>query len=239
MTDSFPGRAVLDDPSVAMARRKRASHLDELVLERWEVAYRALRQLILDGELSPSERVREVELADRFGVSRGPVREALRVLENEGLLVRKPRHGSYVAPLDEVDAREIYEVRQVVEPSVVRLSLERRPIDVVDGLRSAMRAMESALRDGDFAEVARADLWLHSQFYEWAENDRLRSLWDTMKLPLQRLVVLTGGGRDAKEWAQVVSGHMPIVSTAESGTSTPVSRRRPSTCARRRRGCCW
>src|SRR4028118_1261467 len=205
------------DQSAAIARRQRASHLDELLLERWEVAYRALRKLILDGELSPSERVREVELADRFGVSRGPIREALRMLENEGLMVRRPRLGSYVAPLDDADAREIYELRDVVEPLAVKLSLQRHPIDVVEGLRGAMRSMESALHRGDFAEVARADLLLHTQFYEWAENDRLKSVWDTMKLPLQRLVVVTGGRRDAKEWAQVVSGHLPLVHAAEQG----------------------
>lgn len=205
------------DQPAAIARRQRASQLDELLLERWQVAYRALRQLILDGELSPSERVREVELADRFGVSRGPIREALRVLENEGLIVRRPRLGSYVAPLDEADSREIYEVREVIEPLAVRLSLERHPIQVVEGLRIAMRAMESALEDGDFPGVARADLALHSQFYEWAENDRLKSFWDTLKLPLQLLVVVTGGGRDLDDWRDVVSGHLPLVHAAEAG----------------------
>ncbi len=159
----------------------------------------------------------EVELADRFGVSRGPIREALRVLENEGLIVRRPRLGSYVAPLDEADSREIYEVREVIEPLAVRLSLERHPIQVVEGLRIAMRAMESALEDGDFPGVARADLALHSQFYEWAENDRLKSFWDTLKLPLQLLVVVTGGGRDLDDWRDVVSGHLPLVHAAEAG----------------------
>lgn len=188
----------------------------EDLVERWEVAYRALRQLILGGQLRPGERVREIELADRFGVSRGPVREALRVLENEGLILRKPRMGSFVIPLTSSDSRDIYELRTVIEPLAIQLSLKRHPAEVALALKRSLETMRQALSRSDYPAIADEDLRLHSHFYEWSDNERLRGSWENLKWPMHLLVVLTGG-HDNDEWREVVEGHVPIVDAAAAG----------------------
>lgn len=187
--------------------------LDPAMMERWEAAYSGLKALILSGELTPGARVREVELAERFRVSRGPIRESLRLLENEGLIVRRARQGSYVTPLNTSDIQEIYELRCAVEPLAIRLSLQRKPESLTSFLRAALDRMRSAYACGKYDVVAAADVELHTQFYEWCGNERVLGVWDSLRSPLQLLVVITGG-HDHSDWGAIIDAHQSIVDAA-------------------------
>lgn len=84
-----------------------------------------LRASILHGDFPPGSRLRQVEVADRFGVSPVPLREALTALEREGLVTRRPRRGWYIVQLDEDEIREIFELRMMLEPKAVQDALAR------------------------------------------------------------------------------------------------------------------
>ena len=90
-----------------------------------DVVYNTLRQAILTGELQPGERLMEIALANRLGVSRTPVREAIRKLELDGLVVMMPRRGAHVAQITEKDLNEVLEVRIGLEEMAVRFACQR------------------------------------------------------------------------------------------------------------------
>ena len=90
-----------------------------------DVVFQTLRQAILYGELKPGERLMEIKLANRLGVSRTPVREAIRMLELEGLVVMEPRKGAHVAKITEKDLNDVLEVRMGLEELVVQFASKR------------------------------------------------------------------------------------------------------------------
>src|SRR5512141_82731 len=91
----------------------------------WESVADQLRDEILDGRLPAGTRLVETELAERFGVSRGPVRDALAELSRSGLAVDLPRRGTFVSSLTERDLAEVYDIRRAIEEAAVRLPIER------------------------------------------------------------------------------------------------------------------
>ena len=90
-----------------------------------DVVFRALRQAILRGELKPGERLMEIRLANQLGVSRTPIREAIRMLELDGLVIMVPRKGAQVAQITEKDLNDVLEVRLGLEELAVKLACER------------------------------------------------------------------------------------------------------------------
>ena len=96
-------------------------HMDEYLPLR-DVVFKTLREAILTGELEPGERLMEIKLADKLGVSRTPIREAIRKLEIEGLVNMTPRKGAVVAEISEEDLQNVLEVRRVLEKLAVELA---------------------------------------------------------------------------------------------------------------------
>lgn len=125
-----------------------AAHLDQIIataresnITAQDLVLTSLREAILAGVLSPGARLRQEELAERFGTSRIPVREALRALEYEGLVTSEPNRGFTVTELDADDVEEVYDLRIVLESHAVRVSLPLltdEDIDELDGLFATM-----------------------------------------------------------------------------------------------------
>src|SRR3712207_1956871 len=90
-----------------------------------DVVFHTLRKAILRGDLKPDERLMEIKLAERMGVSRTPIREAIRLLQMEGLVVNIPRKGAHVAKITEKDLRDVLEVRGGLENMAVKLASRR------------------------------------------------------------------------------------------------------------------
>ena len=107
-----------------------------------DVVFKTLRQAILKGELEPGERLMEIQLAERLGVSRTPIREAIRKLELEGLVLMIPRKGAEVARISENNLRDVLEVRRTLEELAVDLACQRMTEDELEELEEA-----SALQD--------------------------------------------------------------------------------------------
>jgi DNA-binding GntR family transcriptional regulator len=169
-------------PAVA-SRARTTRDLDRAEERSTEYAYRALKARILDSEFAPGAFVLEKDAADRLGLSRTPVREALVRLEQEGLLEIVPRHGARISALAPADMREIYEVLTSLEPTAAELLARRRPsADEVADLIEACAAMEGALHASDLKAWAAADEAFHRSLAEHCGNRRLSDLimtvWD-------------------------------------------------------------
>ena len=137
----------------------------------------ALRSAILSGRLAPGSQLREVQLANEFGISRAPLREAMRVLEEEGLLIKKPYRGSFVATVDARTIDEIASLRRLVEPYAVERTVARLQPEDLTQLDAWKENLRSAARRGDIASAIDYHLMLHRFFYEKADHDQIASLW--------------------------------------------------------------
>ena len=126
-----------------------------------ELAVRRLRSEILSGALVPGERLVEEQLTRRFGTSRAPLREALRLLGEQGLVEHLPRRGVRVAELSERDIEELFSLRDVLEEFAVRTALGGGARPDLSGLRSAVEDMERAAEEGAALEQAAAHRAFH------------------------------------------------------------------------------
>jgi DNA-binding GntR family transcriptional regulator len=160
-----------------------ASTSDDVRPPASERAYRALKQLILDNQLGPGSLLLELEAAERLGMSRTPVREAMIRLEQEGLVAIRPRHGMRVLPLSPDDMLEIYEVLTGLEAMAAALAARRgaKPA-TLRAMRQAVEDMDRALARDDLKGWAMADERFHALLVEASGNRRLiamaEQLWD-------------------------------------------------------------
>ena len=164
----------------------------QLVRER---VYSTLRGWIVHGTLRPNEQMRDVELAGRLGVSRTPVREALRRLEDEGLVRAAPHRWTRVSPLDVGDARRLYPIIWSLESLAVRSAGLRLSGSDLREMAAANARIGLALRANDAVEASAADREFHAVFVRRTENPELVRILNDWKVKLRRLEVAYFGGR--------------------------------------------
>lgn len=147
-----------------------------------EAVLEELRVAIVSGELRPGEQVLQDALAERFGVSRVPLREALKILEGEGQVVYRPHRGYFVAELDLDDLREVYRIRDLLESEAVRVAVPQIGTDELTALQGALEDVERASAAGDLVAMAAANRRFHFGLLAAARMPRLlrlvRVLWD-------------------------------------------------------------
>ena len=151
-----------------------------------DVVFNTLRQSILTGELKPGERLMEIHLADKLGVSRTPIREAIRKLELEGLVTMIPRRGAEVAQITEKSLRDVLEVRRALDALAVELACERITPSQLEQLREACDAFERETKRGDANRVARADVALHDIILVASGNARLMQMVSNLSQQMYR-----------------------------------------------------
>ncbi len=147
-----------------------------------EAVLAELRRAIVSGELAPGAQVLQDQLAERYGVSRVPLREALKVLEAEGQVTYRPHRGYFVTELSLADLLEVYRIRELLEGEAVRVAVGRLTDDDLDRLADAVSDCERAATRGDVAGMTEANRRLHLGLVEAADMPRLarlvRVLWD-------------------------------------------------------------
>lgn len=173
-----------------------------------------LRNAILSGSLAPGARLRQEELAARFGVSRMPVRQALLALEREGLVKTDPWRGSIVAPLDPDTIRDMYAVRGILERHVARALAEQGDFDA-SGLKEVIAAGRQATTKGDYQRLIELDLKFHTYLYEAFGNRVLLDVMRGLGTHIRRLMALTL--RVAEYRRRVWDDHAGILKAIESG----------------------
>lgn len=152
----------------------------------WQVS-EALRRDIRDGRYGPGDRITELEVAERLGVSRTPVREALRRLESEGLLVSLPWRGVVVAELDRAQLLELYAMREVLEGTAARFAAQHADAAEIDLMRDLLDQERKAGDDG--ASAAQINRDLHEAIHGAARN---RYLLSTLSALANALALLRG-----------------------------------------------
>lgn len=144
----------------------------------WAEVFDLLRTEIDSQRLRPGERLLEVDLAERFGVSRGPVRSALVELQRIGLVEINPRRGTHVATLTASDAEELYELRTALETLAVEGALRRCTKSRIAELAEPLKRHQRAALAGNLDEVITADLDFHRLLCRLSSNVRLERAWE-------------------------------------------------------------
>lgn len=160
-------------------------NMDEFLPLR-DVVFNTLRQAILTGELKPGERLMEIHLANRLGVSRTPIREAIRKLELEGLVTMIPRRGAEVAQITEKSLQDVLEVRRALDALSVELACDRIGEEALEELRKACDAFEEATGTKDTKKIAQADVALHDIIVQATDNKRLIQLVNNLAEQMYR-----------------------------------------------------
>ena len=151
-----------------------------------DVVFNTLRQAILRGELKPGERLMEIKLANKLGVSRTPVREAIRKLELEGLVLMVPRKGAEVAEITEKSLKDVLEVRKALEELAVQLACEKITKEDIQELEKAGEDFKKVLKSRDITEIAEADVRFHDVIYMATDNQKLISLLNNFREQMYR-----------------------------------------------------
>ena len=151
-----------------------------------DVVFNTLRQAILRGELKPGERLMEIQLANKLGVSRTPIREALRKLELEGLVNMVPRKGAEVADITEKSLRDVLEVRKALEELSVQLACEKSTEEEIEELKRVAERFKDTLDDQDVTKIAEADVAFHDVIYTATDNQKLILLLNNLREQMYR-----------------------------------------------------
>lgn len=180
-----------------------------------DVVFNTLRQAILTGELKPGERLMEIHLADRLGVSRTPIREAIRKLELEGLVVMIPRKGAQVARITEKNLKDVLEVRRALDMLAVRLACSRMDDEYKKQLREACDEFARVVKNNNTKDITEADVRFHDIINKATGNDRLIQLVNNLaeQMYRYRLEYI----KDAAYHNRLVTEHEEIYSAIMDG----------------------
>lgn len=155
-------------------------------------AYTAIREAILAGQLKPGERLLEVDLAQQLGISRAPVREAIRQLESEGLVVGLPHRGTFVVKLSPQDLWEIYTLRAAIEGLAVHLVASAPDPEIIQKLEALVQQMRDAAERDQRKELPRLDLLFHETICQATGHRRLIEAWQSMHAQVKMFISLSG-----------------------------------------------
>lgn len=151
-----------------------------------DVVFNTLRQAILRGELKPGERLMEIQLANKLGVSRTPIREAIRKLELEGLVLMIPRRGAEVAEITEQNLRDVLEVREALEELSVKLACEHATQAQIEEMKQAAQVFKESLSGDDVTRIAEADVAFHDAINMATDNQKLIQILNNLREQMYR-----------------------------------------------------
>jgi len=181
-----------------------------------------IERLIMTGELAVGSRVNESELAQRFNTSRGPIREALRALEEAGLVRNEKNRGVFVREISFEEADEIYELREALEEIIGRRVTRAIAPDGIERLKGMLKAMGSAAKAKDVEQYAQLNLQFHEVLLETAGSQKLIETYKRLikELLLFRMRALDNGGGLSVS----VDEHRDIVDAIASGDAERAGR---------------
>jgi DNA-binding GntR family transcriptional regulator len=174
-----------------------------------EVVVDALRELILGGEIEPRSRINEVALCERFGISRTPLREAIKLLAAEGLLELLPNRGARVVALSETEIGEILQVIGAMEGAAGELACERITEDEIATITQATEAMVAAWKAGDYATYFARNREIHDAIMAAARNSALQSTYRSLSGRVQR--ARFSAHKTDEQWARAIDDHNLMV----------------------------
>ena len=186
-----------------------------------DVVFNTLREAILKGELQPGERLMELQLASKLGVSRTPIREAIRMLEQEGLAVTVPRKGAEVARMTLKDMEDVLEIREALDELAAQIACERISSEQMNRLMDTKKEFERILASGEVKEIADVDVKFHDIIYEANDNAKLVYLLNNLREQLFRYRVEYL--KNPENYPALIQEHEAIVSALEARDKAKVT----------------
>jgi DNA-binding GntR family transcriptional regulator len=178
-----------------------------------------LREAIVSGELHPGQPLIETELAAQLGVSRAPLREAMQVLVQDGLVEMTPYRGAVVRRLTRTDIEELYSFRSVLEQFAIRRILQNDDHAAsADALRACYESLLSAAEAGDLRAVNEIDRQFHDTLIELSRHGLLHQTWRSVTMRVRQ--VMAHRNRRNSDLKQVAWNHLPIIEAIAAGDET-------------------
>lgn len=174
-----------------------------------EVVVDALRELILDGELEPTSRVNELALCEQFGISRTPLREAIKLLAAEGLLELLPNRGARVVAIAEAEIADILQVVGALEGAAGELACERITAEEFVSVETMTTAMVAAWKAGDYPTYFKLNREIHDAIIAAARNTALQSTYRSLSGRVQR--ARFSARKTDEQWARAIEDHQLMV----------------------------
>ena len=182
-----------------------------------DVVFKTLRQAILTGELKPGERLMQLQLANKLGVSRTPIREAIRQLELDGLVIMVPRKGAQVAHITEKSMSDVMEVRLALDELTASLACARISDEDKEMLVKACHDFEDAVGSADLRKIASADVEFHDIILKAANNLRLSQIVNNLAEQMYRYRFEYI--KDSTRWSCLIAEHRMITDAILKGDS--------------------
>jgi len=192
---------------------QRADPLVESVLQN-------ISEAIVIGRLQPGNKLVEAQLAEQLGVSRGPVREAIRRLEQMGLVEKIPYRGAFVSQLTNYDIEELYSIRESLEGLAARLLAQRQDARAVTSLNAIIKRMSQAAEAGDESKIVTLDADFHDTLISLCNHKLLNEIWEPVSIRMRRFLLLKKRYRYENDLKMVVRLHTPIVEAIAAGDVT-------------------
>ena len=176
--------------------------------------FNTLREAILKGDLKPGERLMELQLASKLGVSRTPIREAIRMLEQEGLAVTTPRKGAEVAKMTLKDMEDVLEIRDALDELAVRIACQKISDEQLKQLEDMKELFEKSTQTGNVKKIAEADVTFHDVIYEATGNPKLVTLLNNLREQVYRYRVEYI--KDPKNYPTLIAEHEAILESLKN-----------------------
>lgn len=151
-----------------------------------EIVFETLREAIINATLRPGERLMEIQMAEEMGVSRTPVREAIRKLELEGFVVMVPRKGAYVAGISMKDIADVFEIRAAMEALAAGLAAERITEEELEDLERILVTIGECVKNNDLEKLIEVDTEFHDILFKASRNQRLVQIVSNLREQIQR-----------------------------------------------------
>ena len=182
-----------------------------------DIVFHTLRKAIITGELPPGERLMETQLGEKLGVSRTPIREAIRKLELEGLVVMVPRKGAQVAQFTQKDIKDVLEVRAALEALAVRLACKRMDERSFLRLQLVITEYAYAAKENDIETMIQKDVEFHEIIFCATNNDKLVQMFGNLGEQVHRFRIAYL--KNTTESMSVQREHTEILEALRSGNS--------------------
>lgn len=174
-----------------------------------------LREAILTGELKPGDTLTEMDLSKQLGVSRAPIREALRILNSEGLVETIPYHGTTVRRLTRVDIEELYSMRVLLETFAVEQIIQANDEEHIPTLMNFVDRMEKAGKANNLKLVNEIDRDFHDTLIEMSGHSLLMSMWQMVAMKVRQVMALRN--QQNTDLTQIARNHLPLLDAMQKG----------------------
>jgi len=188
--------------------------LEEQILDR-------LREAIIDGVFEPGSQLNQAQVAAQFGTSRGPIRAALRSLEEEGLVRNIPHIGTFVTELNREVVHELYNVRAIIEAYAVQLAALNWTEEDLECMNNIMRNMQQASIEGDTNGVVRNEMDMHRLFVELSGNQVLLQVWSQLQVRVRWALSIRHRGHHNLQ--EIADSHRPLLEKIKQKDSAGVA----------------